>query len=113
MPADAVTVAVVMDDPDAPAGTWVHWTAWNIPATRTRIGSGRLPEGTVEGRTSAGRTGYHGPCPPSGTHRYFFKAFALDTRLDLSSDASADDLMAAMRGHVLDKAGLVGTYERA
>jgi len=112
VPASAKTLALIVDDPDAPFGTWVHWTAWNIPVDTSVIAEGSVPRGAVEGSTSAGKPGYGGPCPPSGTHRYFFKLYALDTALSLPSSADAKALEAAMEGHVLDKAGLVGRYAR-
>jgi Raf kinase inhibitor-like YbhB/YbcL family protein len=112
IPKDAKTLVLVVDDPDAPAGTWVHWTAWNIPAAETLELEGDLPAGSVEGVTSFGNTGYGGPCPPSGTHRYFFKVYALDAELELPSETMLDGIMAAMEGHVIEKARLVGTYAR-
>lgn len=112
VPKKAKTLALVVDDPDAPAGTWVHWTAWNIPAEASLDLDGELPAGAVEGVTSFGNNGYGGPCPPSGTHRYFFKVYALDIELDLPSETMVDAVMAAMEGHILDKAQLVGLYER-
>lgn len=112
IPKEAKTLALILDDPDAPSGTWVHWLVWNIPAEATVSLEGDLPSGSVEGVTNSGNTGYGGPCPPSGTHRYFFKAFALDCELDLSSETMVDALNEAMDGHVLDKAQLVGLYER-
>ncbi len=110
VPETAKTLALIMDDPDAPVKTWVHWTAWNIPAQETLVIDSDLPQDTVQGVTSFGSVGYGGPCPPSGTHRYFFKAFALDVELDLSPDTTADDLEHAMEGHIIDKCGLVGVY---
>ena len=111
-PDGTASFAVIMDDPDSPSGTWVHWTVWNLPPGTTEMTGDELPADAVEGVTSFGGTGYGGPCPPSGEHRYFFKAFALDVMLDLPKDADASALMAAMEGHVIDKAGLVGTYAR-
>lgn len=107
---EAVSLALIVDDPDAPGGTWVHWTIWNIDPGTTSISENSVPEGAVEGVTDFGVPGYGGPCPPSGTHRYFFKLFALDTMLDLDSTASAADIEAAIQGHVLGSAELVGLY---
>jgi len=112
VPETAKAIALIMDDPDAPTKTWVHWTIWNIPAQEVLTLDGELPVGAVQGVTSFGSIGYGGPCPPSGTHRYFFKAFALDVELDLSPDTTADGLEKAMNDHVVDKAGLLGIYSR-
>lgn len=111
VPEDAVSLAIIVDDPDAPAGTFTHWTAWNIPADVTAIREGEPPPG-VQGLTGFARVGWGGPCPPQGSHRYFFKAYALDTLLDLAEGASVAELEAAMSGHIKDKAGLIGLYER-
>lgn len=116
-PADAATFALVMDDPDAPAGTWVHWVLFNVPASETSVGerasAGSLPRGAVQGTNSWGRRRYGGPCPPSGTHRYFFKLYALDGALDLGGDATAEDLTEAMRGRVLAESVLMGRFARS
>lgn len=108
----AKSLVLIMDDPDAPAGTWVHWTVWNTPPTTANIAENSKPEG-VEGTTSFGKPGYGGPCPPSGTHRYFFKLYSLDTMLDLSPDAKKEDLEKAMEGHILDKTELIGLYQKS
>ena len=108
--------ALIMDDPDAPVGTWVHWVAWNIPRAELAESVGRearLTDGTCQGKNSWGKVGYGGPCPPSGEHRYFFKLYALDQKLELPSSTDADDLRAAMRGHVLAEGELFGVYTRA
>ena len=107
---EAASLVLVVDDPDAPVGTWVHWTIWNIDPGTTSISENSVPAGAVEGVTDFGVPGYGGPCPPSGTHRYFFKLFALDTTLDLDPSATAADLEAAIQGHVLDSVELVGLY---
>lgn len=114
-PDAAQSFALIMDDPDAPMGTWVHWVIFNIPASTRDLKEGastdpQISDGSLQGKTSAGSNGYHGPCPPSGTHRYFFKLYALDTMLDLSSDADKKDLLAAMEGHILANAELMGTF---
>ncbi|MHC4480132.1 MAG: YbhB/YbcL family Raf kinase inhibitor-like protein [Planctomycetota bacterium] len=111
VPEEAVTLALVMDDPDAPGGTFDHWVVWNIPAETTCIAEGTEPEG-VQGRTDFGRLGYGGPCPPGGTHRYMFKLYALDRELDLSEGARKSELEAAMEGHVVAEALLQGSYRR-
>ncbi len=113
VPESAKSLALIVDDPDAPAGTWTHWTVWNIaPQVGELAAAWQATDGAVEGSTSAGRNGWGGPCPPSGTHRYFFKLFALDTVLDLAPATDAHALEAAMNGHVIDKAGIFGTYSR-
>jgi Raf kinase inhibitor-like YbhB/YbcL family protein len=101
-----------MDDPDTPVGTWVHWVAWNIPVQTREIPENVLPPGAVLGRNSWNRNSYGGPCPPSGTHRYFFKIYALHTPLELSSSATKTDLERVMEGHILARGELMGTYRR-
>lgn len=111
-PAGTKSFALIVDDPDAPRGTWVHWTLWNIPPETTEVPGAALPAGAREGKTSFGKPGWGGPCPPSGTHRYFFKLYALDTALPLAPAADAAALEKAMAGHVLAEAELVGLYKR-
>jgi Raf kinase inhibitor-like YbhB/YbcL family protein len=106
-----------VDDLDAPGGTWTHWVIYNIPATEAGLKEGtqsleRLGNGSRNGKNSWGKLGYGGPCPPSGTHRYFFKLYALDRLLGLSSGASAAQLVKAMQGHILATAELMGTYRK-
>lgn len=110
IPAGAESLVLIVDDPDAPGGTWVHWTVWNIDPLVTEIPENSIPMGAVEGVTDFGKTGYGGPCPPSGTHRYFFKLYALDTTLELDSSAAVQDINEAMDGHILESAELVGLY---
>ncbi len=110
VPSAAKSVALIVDDPDAPAGTWVHWVVWNIRPETSEIPENSVPG--LEGKNDFRRTGWGGPCPPSGTHRYFFKLYALDTALTLGPSSAKADLVAAMRGHVLAQAQLVGTYRR-
>jgi Raf kinase inhibitor-like YbhB/YbcL family protein len=111
VPEGTKTLALIVDDPDAPMGTWDHWIVWNIPATTSKIAENTVP-GT-EGMNDSKRRSYGGPCPPSGTHRYFFKVYALDVKLDLSSTARKRDVEKAMQGHVLAKGELVGLYRRS
>ena len=109
------SLALIVDDPDAPAKTWVHWLVWNIDPAATGAEEGSAPSGSappVEGTTDFGQTGYGGPCPPSGTHRYYFKLYALDTTLELDASATKPDLEATMQGHILDQVELIGLYER-
>jgi Raf kinase inhibitor-like YbhB/YbcL family protein len=109
------SVAVLVEDPDAPHGTFTHWVLFNLPPDTRELpenaSAGRLPEGAVQGTNDFDRTGYHGPYPPAGpAHRYYFKVFALDTKLDLDSKARRAQVAAAMRGHVLADGALLGTY---
>jgi len=116
-PAGTKSFALILDDPDAPSGTFVHWVIYNIPAASLGLPeaiptNGQLADGTLQGNNGSGRAGYTGPCPPSGTHRYFFKLYALDTLLGLSSGANKDQLLQAMQGHVLAQSELMGTFSK-
>jgi Raf kinase inhibitor-like YbhB/YbcL family protein len=111
-PQGTKSFALIADDPDAPMGTWVHWVTWNIPATATAFPEGNVASGTKQGITDFKRPGYGGPCPPSGTHRYFFKLYALDTALELPATANKGQLETAMKGHIVAQAQLMGTYAR-
>jgi Raf kinase inhibitor-like YbhB/YbcL family protein len=113
IPTEAKSLALIMDDPDAPiAGGFVHWVAFNLdPETKT-IGENSQPTSGIEGTNSAGKIGYTSPCPPSGTHHYFFKLYALDNILTLDSSAKREDVEKAMEGHILDQTELVGLYKR-
>jgi Raf kinase inhibitor-like YbhB/YbcL family protein len=111
IPDGTVSLALIVDDPDAPAGDWVHWLVWNIDPATTGIAEGSAPSGT-QGTTDFNRTGWGGPCPPSGRHRYQFELYALDTALDLESSARKADLEGAMEGHVLDQVMFIGIYAR-
>ena len=117
-PPQAVTFALIVDDPDAPAGTWVHWVIWNMPATSHMLQagvmkSGTLANGAMQGLNDFKEVGYNGPCPPPGkSHRYFFRLYALDSKLALQPGASRKELDTAMTGHVLGKAEHMGTYRR-
>jgi len=117
VPEKTKSLALISDDPDAPRGTWVHWVLYNLPP-----GTRELPEkmpakeildsGARHGITDFGRFGYGGPCPPGGTHRYFFKVYALDVVLNLSGKITKKDLVAAMQGHILAEGQLMGKYKR-
>lgn len=109
-PAGSEELALIVDDPDAPMGTWVHWVAYNIPLV-SRIEENSLPG--KSGVNNLGKKEYQGPCPPSGTHRYFFKIYSLDKKLDLPQGISKGQLEQAMKGHILGKAELVGLYKRS
>jgi hypothetical protein len=112
VPQAAKSLVLVVDDPDAPSGTFTHWTVWNIDPAVAGIAENSIPEGAVQGVTSDGEPGYVPPAPPSGTHRYYFKVYALDTKLDLQGSAGISDLLSVMEGHILDKSELMGLYGR-
>ena len=103
-------LALIMDDPDAPRGLWVHWTVWNILPQTTEILENSRFEGAIEGTTSFGKPGYGGPCPPDREHRYFFKLYALDTVLSLDKSSTKEELERAMEGHILSRTELIGLY---
>ena len=117
-PASAISFAMIMDDPDAPAGTWVHWVLWNVSAKAHSLPQAeptreQLEDGTRQGKNSFGKIGYNGPCPPGGqTHRYFFRLYALDTKLSLAAGATRDQLDVAMQGHILAQTEYVGTFHK-
>lgn len=117
IPAETKSLALICDDPDAPMGTWVHWVIFNIPPQETGLpegvpGSATLKNGAVHGKNDFRRLGYGGPCPPSGTHRYFFKVYALDKVLDLDPGDSKAGLLRAMEGHIVAQGQLIGRYKR-
>lgn len=117
-PEGTKTFALIADDPDAPAGTWVHWVIFNIPAKTNSLPSGvekkeQLPDGAKQGRNDFRKIGYNGPCPPPGKpHRYFFKLYALGSELKLPAGATKADVEHAMEGHTLGRAELTGRYKR-
>lgn len=113
IPENTKSLALIVDDPDAPSKTWVHWILYNIPPSVMTIDEGISPLGSAEGMTDFGKPGYQGPCPPSGTHRYFFKLYALDSKLNLDGSAGKADIEQAMTGHILQKAELMGLYKRS
>ncbi len=113
VPANVRSLALVVDDPDSPAKNFVHWLVWNIKPSDQIIEEGKVPEGATQGKNSFNQIGYGGPCPQSGTHRYFFKLLALDVvDLNLPSGATINDFNKAAEGHVLDYAVLIGLYSR-
>ncbi len=109
VPIETKTLALIMDDPDAVGGIFDHWIVWNIPVSITKIAENQTPSG-VEGLNSGRRSGYYPPCPPSGSHKYTFKIYALDTIFDLSPKSRKKDLEKAMEGHILAKGELIGLY---
>ena len=118
-PAGTQSFALIMDDPDAPVGTWVHWVLYNIPVEKRNLqedlpvtGKNVDPNAVFVGNNSSGKIGYDGPCPPSGTHRYFFKLYALDETVGLLPGADKGELLKAMEGHVLAQGELMGTFSK-
>ncbi len=116
-PAGTKSFALICDDPDAPMGTWVHWVIYDIPPSTTLLAEGikrekELPGGGTQGVNDFRKVGYGGPCPPGGTHRYFFKLYALDTVLGLKPGSTKDQLLKAMKGRILAEAHVMGTYRR-
>ena len=110
VPAAAKSLALIVHDPDAPVGDYVHWTMWDIPADTESIAVNSVPAGTVQGLNTNGQNKYMGPCPPSGTHRYMFELYALDSSPGLPASTERDDLLKAMEGHILEKHTLTGTF---
>lgn len=116
VPDEADSLVLIVDDPDVPPEVredrlWVHWTVFNIPPETLEVDEGSVVDGGIEAATTSG-SGYSGPCPPDKEHRYFFKLYALDMSLNLDEEATKDDIEEAMEGHILEKAELMGTYER-
>ena len=112
VPAEAKSLALIVDDADAPGGLFTHWLVWNIDPTTTTVEENSAPANGVQGKNDFGKSGYGGPCPPSGTHRYFFKIFALDRQLDLAAGSKRAQLDAQMRGHIMAQGELMGRYSR-
>ncbi len=115
VPKNAKTIAIIADDPDAPAGTWVHWVLYNLPAENIgfveNVAVGEtLKAGGFQGKNDFGKIGYGGPCPPRGTHRYFFKVYALDAELPLNAGATKADVEKTFEGHLVGQGQLMGTY---
>ena len=111
IPSGTKSLALIVDDPDAPMGTFVHWVVYDIPTTTSRVDEDSVPG--KEGVNSSGREGYVGPCPPSGTHRYFFKVYALDKVLGIYDKVGKKELERAIDGHIIDKAELMGLYKKS
>jgi Raf kinase inhibitor-like YbhB/YbcL family protein len=112
VPTGTVSLALIMDDPDAPSGTWVHWVLFNLPASASGLDQGKNGGG-VEGKNDFAKLGYGGPCPPRGSnHRYYVKLYALDKLLELKAGATKAQVESAMRGHILAQGQLMGRYGR-
>ncbi len=117
VPAATKSLALIVDDPDAPRGTWVHWVVYDLPPATKELPAGvpareALVGGGRQGKNDFGQVGYGGPCPPSGTHRYYFKLYALNAELNLPAGASKQDLLKAMYGHILDEGQLLGRFSK-
>ncbi len=109
---DAKSLVLIVDDPDAPMGTFTHWLVWNIPPSIKKIEENSVPEGAILGTNDFGKTAYGGPCPPYGVHRYFFKIYALNTILSLKAGADCSQLEKAMEGHIVDQGSLMGKFSK-
>ena len=112
VPEDTQSLTLIVEDPDAPGKTWVHWLVFNISPHVTHIVEDSIPSKGEEGVTDFGKAGYGGPCPPNGPHRYYFKLYALDQKLDLTEDVRKEEIEHAMLGHIIEKAELIGIYAR-
>jgi Raf kinase inhibitor-like YbhB/YbcL family protein len=112
IPLNSKSLVLLIDDPDAPSGDWVHWIVWNIDSKINQIKQDSFPKLAVQGLNDFNKNEYGGPCPPSGVHRYFFKLYALDTKLNLGKTSKKQDVLNAMKNHVIDRAELVGLYGR-
>jgi Raf kinase inhibitor-like YbhB/YbcL family protein len=112
VPAKTQSFVLIVEDPDAPNGTWTHWLIFNIPPNVTELGAGSTPDGATNGVNSWGGKGYRGPCPPLGAHRYVFKLYAIDKELDLGEGATRDTVLQTITSHVLGTAELVGLYQK-
>lgn len=108
VPEGTISLAIIMHDPDSPSGNFLHWTIWNIPAATTVLSSGKLPASAIQGINDFGTIGYGGPCPHTGTHRYVFDLFALDSQINLPAGALRSQIETAVQDHILDRTQLVG-----
>ena len=113
VPPSAQSLVLIVDDPDAPDGTFTHWMVWDIPPQTLEISENSFPEGSTQGINSAGQVGYFAPCPPSGLHHYHFKLFALNRKLDVTQNISREELEREMDGAIIEETETVGTYSRA
>ena len=110
IPEGALSLALIVDDPDAPSGDWVHWLVYNIDPKTSEIKEDSIPSGAIVGLNSYGNNNYEGPCPPRATHHYYYKVYALNVVLDIPSSSEKSDLLKAIQGNVVDQAELMGTY---
>ena len=113
VPRNAKSLVLIVDDPDAPKGTFTHWLVWNISPDATEFGAGSVPTGAVQGTNDSGKLGYMGPCPPSGVHRYYFRVFAVTKPISLPTTARRADVDKALKGNVLAEAVRMGRYGRS
>jgi len=113
IPGNAKSLVLIMDDPDAPMGTFDHWVVYNISPKETGVAENNIPTGSFLGKNGTGKQGYIGPCPPSGIHHYHFKLYALDTTLSFSSAPDKAEVEKVMEGHIIEQAELVGLYQRS
>jgi Raf kinase inhibitor-like YbhB/YbcL family protein len=112
VPEGTISLALVVDDPDAPAGDWTHWVVWNIDPNLSEIVEGKSPNGAVIGANDFGKREWEGPCPPSGTHHYQFRLYALDTKLDISPEDTKNSFSKSLEGHILQETKLIGLYKK-
>jgi Raf kinase inhibitor-like YbhB/YbcL family protein len=112
VPEGTKSLVLIVDDPDAPVGNWDHWIVWNINLSTSIIGEGEVPAGSLQGINDFGKKPYGGPCPPSGTHHYYFKLYALDRELELDPSSKKEDVELAIQDHILEQAELIGLYQR-
>ncbi|MBN1618465.1 YbhB/YbcL family Raf kinase inhibitor-like protein [Candidatus Dojkabacteria bacterium] len=117
IPGSTKSLALIVDDPDAPMGIWTHWIVWNIipkksQTNKLNIPQGATPQNSVVGVNDFGNNNYDGPCPPNGTHRYFFRIVALDNTINIQEESNANDLQKAIEGHIIEQAQLIGLYQR-
>lgn len=112
IPVKTKSLVLMVEDPDAPTGLWIHWLMWNIKPDVRVIKENSVPSGAIQGMNDFKKYGYGGPCPPWGTHRYVFKLFALDTVLKINAEASKSDIENAMNGHIIAKTELIGLYRK-
>ncbi len=110
VPGEAKSLVLIIDDPDAPGGTWIHWIVYNISPNLREVGENSIPDDGEEGTTTFGKPGYGGPCPPSGVHRYFFKLYALDKTLSLEKNPDKETILRNMQGAIIAQAELIGLY---
>mgnify|MGYP001006343548 FL=1 len=112
IPDNALSLAIILNDPDSVGGDWSHWVAWNIDPKTSNIAENSVPTGAVVGKTDFGNNKYGGPCPPSGSHKYIFYLYALDTSLDIPQNSTKADLLKALEGHLIAETELMGVYSR-